>query len=405
MRILIVNWSIRRVAGTEEYLDNIIPELFKHGHEVAFAHEVDLPAARERISLPPGTPTWDMSVLGRKHTLERMRSWKPELIYAHGLLNTKFESGFLDIAPALYFAHNYYGTCISGLKTFQFPIVQPCSRRFGSACLLHYFPRRCGGRNPLTMFRLFFRESKRLANFSRYKGIITHSSHMREEYLRQGLPQDRVHSFLHEISPWPESARTVNTQMASQATRSREATWRLLFVGRMELLKGGTTLIDALPLAAAALNHPIHLVLAGDGPDRGKWERHASRIRERHPAVSFEFAGWVGRESLETHYAETDLLVVPSLWPEPFGRIGPEAGLRSVPVAAFAVGGIPDWLLDGVNGFLAPGDPPTVVGLAEAIAKCLSDPVLYQQLRLRASQVAERFNMENHYDALSKAIS
>src|SRR6266446_4306215 len=139
MRILIVNWSIRKIAGTEDYLNNVVPELHLRGHELAFAHEVDLPIDRERIALPDGTPFWDVSKLGMQQVLEAMEAWKPDLIYAHGLLDPRFESGFVKIAPSVYFAHNYYGTCISGLKTFQFPTVRPCGRRFGPACLLHYF--------------------------------------------------------------------------------------------------------------------------------------------------------------------------------------------------------------------------------------------------------------------------
>ena len=73
-------------------------------------------------------------------------------------------------------------------------------------------------------------------------------------------------------------------------------------------------------------------------------------------------------------FQESDLLVVPSIWPEPFGQVGPEAGLYGVPVAAFAVGGTPSWLTDGVNGLLAAGDPPTAAGLAESIVGCLADP-------------------------------
>ena len=60
--------------------------------------------------------------------------------------------------------------------------------------------------------------------------------------------------------------------------------------------------------------------------------------------------------------ASADLLVVPSLWPEPFGLVGLEGARSRLPAAAFAVGGIPDWLRSGVNGYLAPGDPPTPAG-------------------------------------------
>ncbi len=95
-----------------------------------------------------------------------------------------------------------------------------------------------------------------------------------------------------------------------------------------------------------------------------------------------------------------DLQVVPSLWPEPFGLVGPEAGLRGVPAAAFSVGGVPDWLIDGVNGYLAPGDPPTATGLAEAIVRCLRDPSEHAELRKGAVKIAEQFSIKSHLVAL-----
>ena len=54
--------------------------------------------------------------------------------------------------------------------------------------------------------------------------------------------------------------------------------------------------------------------------------------------------------------AASDLLVVPSVWPEPFGSVGPAAAQHGIPAAAFAVGGIPQWLHEGVNGHLADGN-------------------------------------------------
>src|SRR2546425_677001 len=160
MRILIVSWSSRKIAGAEDYLASVIPALRQNGHELALAYETNLPQERARIPLPDGVLSWDLSLLGLHPTLKSLTSWNPDLIYAHGMLDPEFETGFLKIAPAIYFAHNYYGTCISGLKTFKFPTVRPCDRRFGSACLLQYFPRRCGGRNPITMWRQFRRESQ-----------------------------------------------------------------------------------------------------------------------------------------------------------------------------------------------------------------------------------------------------
>ncbi len=69
--------------------------------------------------------------------------------------------------------------------------------------------------------------------------------------------------------------------------------------------------------------------------------------------------------------ADAAALVMPSVWPEPYGLSGLEAVAAGVPVAAFRTGAIPEWLHDGV-GRLAPGDPPTSAGLAEAILGCLA---------------------------------
>ena len=98
----------------------------------------------------------------------------------------------LDIAPAVFFAHNYYGTCISGAKTFKNPVVTPCDRRFGWQCLAQYYPRRCGGWNPVTMVRLFRQQRDRLELLSRYGAIVTHSAHMQNEYINHGLTASRV---------------------------------------------------------------------------------------------------------------------------------------------------------------------------------------------------------------------
>jgi glycosyltransferase involved in cell wall biosynthesis len=75
-----------------------------------------------------------------------------------------------------------------------------------------------------------------------------------------------------------------------------------------------------------------------------------------------------------------------------------------VPVAAFDVGGIHDWLLDGVNGYLAPGNPPTAHGLAEAIIKSLRDPAIHARLCAGAVEVAQQFNIKNHLTALMEVF-
>jgi glycosyltransferase involved in cell wall biosynthesis len=172
----------------------------------------------------------------------------------------------------------------------------------------------------------------------------------------------------------------------------------------MEFLKGGQTFLDALPRVAASLEKPLRVTFAGDGCERQAWQRQAAQVQSGQQNLSIEFTGWMNRQEADSLLKGCDLLVVPSVWPEPFGLVGPEAGLRGVPVVAFAVGGISDWLVNDVNGYLAPGDPPTPDGLAEAILRCLSDPARHASLRDGALKMARQFNLKDHLSALREVF-
>lgn len=410
MRILVANWSRRKVGGVETHLNSIIPEIALLGHETAFVCEVDAPSEREPLALPAGAPSWCVAELGAERTLAELRDWRPDLIYVHKLEDPSFEERLQKVAPSVFFAHDYYGTCISGLKTFKRPVPSPCDRRFGPACLAHYFPRRCGGLSPVTMLRLYRRQSRRLELLRGYKAILTHSEHLKAEYIKHGVAPERVFNlsyYTREARPdaAPDFARERGAREEVEHVEGGAGRpLRLLFLGRMERLKGGQILLDALPRARALLGRPLCLVFAGEGPARAAWERSARAVVAGHEGVEVEFAGWVAGGALDALFGSSDLLVVPSQWPEPFGLVGVEAGLRGVPAAAFAVGGIPTWLSDGVNGYLAPGDPPTAEGLAEAVAKCLRDPRVHARLRRGAVEKAGRFNLEAHLRALKEVF-
>jgi glycosyltransferase involved in cell wall biosynthesis len=324
--------------------------------------------------------------------MAKLRAWRPDLVYVHGLQDPAIERQLLHIAPAVCFAHNYYGTCISGGKTFQNPTTTPCDRVFGGACLLQYYPRHCGGWNPLTMVREFRRQADRLALLAEYKAIVTLSSHMQREYERHGLNTTRVF----DVWCGQNSQRVFHADMPSR----RGDPWRLLFVGRMEALKGGLHLLDALPTVVRALDRPVHATFAGAGRDRDRWELRAAAVCANEPRLKTDFPGWTTGRELEGLFDTADLLVVPSVWPEPFGLVGLQAAEHGLPSVGFAVGGIPDWLRPGVNGQLADADPPTAESLARAIIECLKDAQTYARLREGARHLSTESAYQYHVRAL-----
>jgi glycosyltransferase involved in cell wall biosynthesis len=170
-------------------------------------------------------------------------------------------------------------------------------------------------------------------------------------------------------------------------------------MGRLTEIKGGHYLIPAIALAAKTLGRPLTLSVAGDGP-----EREILLELARKCGVGAEFWGWLDSERRRDVIRHSDLLAVPSLWPEPFGMVGLEAACHGLPAVAFRVGGIPDWLHSGETGELAPGDPPTVTGLADAIVRALCDIEHYRRLCAGAFEFAQRFTLEAHLLKLEEIL-
>jgi len=400
MRLAIVTRDARVAGGVETYLDTVIPLLEAAGHEIALLSEYDAPSTSRPIGRSASAPAWCVAEIGATRAIDSVQRWRPEMIFTHGLFNLEIERRALAITSAIAFAHDYRATCISGAKAFAFPATTPCMRRFGKGCLVNFYPRRCGGLNPLTMLTDFSRASARLELLRSCRALVTASEFVRAEYVRNGLAAEAVHCIGLPVADRGD----VRAETTEKSARVSSDPLRLLFAGRMEPLKGGGVLLDALPLIFSALSRPLTVTFAGDGGARFEWARRARAVNYRNSAIRVEFTGWVEPPTLAALFDSSDLLVVPSLWPEPFGLVCPEAGIRGLPAAAFAVGGVSEWLTDGVNGALAYGLPPAPANLANAIIRCLRDPAEHRRLRIGAIELARRFSPERHLKALMDVI-
>jgi colanic acid/amylovoran biosynthesis glycosyltransferase len=127
----------------------------------------------------------------------------------------------------------------------------------------------------------------------------------------------------------------------------------VLFVGRLTPEKGCEYLIRAMRRVQAECPE-ARLVVLGDGELRRSLERLAEATVARS-----RFLGWVSQDEVIAWMARAQVMCVPSVTlpsheAEGFGLVCAEAQAMALPVVAFAVGGIPEVVVDGETGLLAP---------------------------------------------------
>ena len=179
----------------------------------------------------------------------------------------------------------------------------------------------------------------------------------------------------------------------------------VLFVGRLEPIKGVDILLDALSHLDCDGCQGLALIVGGnlDGAEAAR----LMAIRDRLGlADSVRFVGAQEQRTLPYFYAAADVCVAPSFY-ESFGMVAIEAMACGLPVIASRAGGLQFTVQDGRNGLLVP--PGDSVALAAALQQLLTDADLRARFSAEGQRsagayswgrVAER--MTEVYEALEK---
>jgi glycosyltransferase involved in cell wall biosynthesis len=387
MRIAIVGSTQAIVGGAEVYQRWVLADLAARGHTLAFAFDYPAKEADRAADLGvDGLVRICIGELGREAFLMELERFAPDLVYLHCTSDAEVDAALARRFRCVIFAHAYYGTCATGTRTHQFPGVEICERRFGGACLPLNYARSCGIRRPADLLRSYNRQQRRIDALYSARAVVVASDYVRDLFERQGVSAQRLH-----VIPYP----VVGAEPDPSPPQSRPFTNRVVFLGRLTHLKGLAHAVAALARASARLGRQLSLDVGGEGPELDR-----CRDLARHRSVEARFWGWVDDARREQLIREADAIIVPSLWPEPFGMVGLEAGCFGVPAVAYSVGGIPEWLDSGVSGELVASGALDPDALGDALARALDSPSRHQTLREGAWRATARFSREAHAEKL-----
>lgn len=155
----------------------------------------------------------------------------------------------------------------------------------------------------------------------------------------------------------------------------------VLYVGRMERVKGAGVLAEAIPLVLKEVHDARFVFVGGDRPTLRGNSQSASlegRLEQMNAVSNVRFLGSVNEAALAGSYRAADICVVPSMLYESFSYTCAQAMAAGKPVVASRIGGIPETVEDGVTGILvAPGD---AAELSQAIVRLAKDPDLRKRM-------------------------
>ncbi len=162
------------------------------------------------------------------------------------------------------------------------------------------------------------------------------------------------------------------------------------YLGRLSHEKG----LDILIRGVAKIDKG-RLLIVGQGPE----EENLKRLTAELGARRVEFTGYKSGAELTRILAESQFVVLPSRWYENLPFAVMEAFASSKAVVASAIGGIPEMVDDGVNGFLFPMG--NVDALAGRLEKMIADRDLREEMGRRAREKAEKlYGRDGHYERI-----
>ena len=377
MKILAVHSKYAQRGGEDEVYEAERDLLRRHGHDVTeYLQDNSNIALKHALNVGVRT-IWSQQ--DYRQIRAAIRSTRSELVAVHNI--------FPLISPAVYYAaraegvpvvqtlHNYRLICPSATLLRDGNLCEDC---VGLSVPWHSIQHACYRDN-----RILTSAVAGMISVHRLLGTWDHmvtryialTDFMKDKYVAGGFAADKI-----LVKP----NFTPDTQPGTGQGNF------FVFAGRLSAEKGVSTLLRAWELAG--LDCDLHIL--GSGPEEMNLRAQASRM----PTV--RFLGEQPRARVQEEMGKATAVIVPSIWPEPFGLSIIESFAKGTPVLATDIGGISSLIRPGRGGFLfSKGD---VAGLA----KLLTDRTRLLAMRQTAREEDElRFTAEQNYSLLESIYS
>lgn len=175
-------------------------------------------------------------------------------------------------------------------------------------------------------------------------------------------------------------------ELVNKKINDTKKTTKFVYIGTLDYHKGIDLLLEAF---SEINNENIILSIAGKGP----LENLVKKYDERYNNIFYK--GFLKQDEIDNFLAEQDILIAPSRWVEPFGRVILDAYKNALPVIASNEGGFIETVIDEKTGLLfKSGDKND---LKDCIKK-ITEEKLYVKFLRNIENELPKYSLENHAD-------
>lgn len=361
-KILFISHFAGFIGGAEGYIFNTA-ELLKRNGFKPYSLYVEKTRESERF----------LSIFEDKWSLDQISQIKEEDFHfttLHKIFSPQVLNIILTHFSPTVFVHDHDYYCPKGYKYYPYKRLN-CKRRYHPVlCGLcsSIVPPRHITNGIISLLKKNFIDTPKLFQLTTScKNFVVLSEFMKQNLLRNGISKNRIHllhPFLKELSL---TSTNINADNNIQ----------IVFAGQMVMSKGIPLLLDAISKLRYLTQKNFSVKIMGSGYRLEDFKRMSI---DMGLGSIVEFLGWIAKPS--AIFDNSHIAVFSSLWQEPFGLSGIEAMSRGIPVVAFDVGGVPEWLKNNYNGILVP--ERDTYAMAKALANLIDNNTLRKTLGVNA---------------------
>lgn len=334
MNILQLTDEYNAAGGMERFIYNLSGKLAEQRHRTAVA-----------AFGVAGAEAWGDSPIQTIEPGEEAEAWRQaaeqfgaELIMWHaGPRTARIAEHLARYFPVVATVHGVL--CPSGMRLFR-DNDAICTKQSGIGCMVNWYARRCGtDASPKAAWNGYAVHKQMMRALGRCARVYAVSRAVQSFLVLEGVAAEKVRVFDNTLQQQEPVLQPLQLPLAGSPLK-------LLYVGRLVYSKGVQYLLRAVhELRKRGI--PVECSIVGDG-----W--YEPELRSLAASLKLEqtvyFAGKVSGKGIGEWYAASDIVIVPSIWPDPAPLVVPEARTCGKPVVVFEAGGLPEWaeVLDGV---------------------------------------------------------